>query len=1039
MTPRCEYAGSVEFEADETRPAADALVDEDPNGGVAIADEASEHAQGTWSTVSSAGLVVSLMCSLFVLNALGVADILRNTTPSGGDMGAHVWGPAYMRDHLLSEGRLVGWTPDWYAGFPAYHFYMVVPPLLIIWLNAGFHPLLALSATLVLAAVGVYVGPRIPSRLRVHAASLALVAVLFVWSVPYGPAFKVVTILGLTTFPVMAWAMARLMRAHEPIPALAPIAATVFLFDTNFTIYGGNIQSTLAGEFAFSISLALSLLALGLAARGMDTGRHRVVAAVVICLVALTHVIPVFFMVVALAVVALLRPGQRWYWPVVVIGGFAAGAVALSENVPLVAKVGVGVGVVALVVVMNILDDKLRPRALWLVLCGPIAACMAAFWLLPFYLRAPYFNDMGWERLEEWREAIFTAPMKVALPFAAVGLLLSIGRRERIGILFGALAVAAGVAVITMPESALWNARLLPFFYLSVYLAGAVGIGLVVRLAIAASAHPDEHGRWSFDLNTPAMFTAITLLAVGTLIGVSVPLRWLPGGSENESGEWHWLGLVSNSRSQIRVWAPWNYTGYEEKRSYREYHGMVQTMDELGQTNGCGRAMWEYNQDLDRYGTPMAPMLLPHWTDGCISSMEGLYFESSATTPFHFLNQSVLSDAPSRAQRDLPYRSFDINLGVAQLQTMGVRYYMALSDTAIAAADEHPDLELVAEAPPWRIYEVAHSELVEALSFEPVITTGPELAEGEDETIGSRFDEGWLSQAVEFYNDVPNFQAIPAEDGPSSWAEVTTLLPSDGVPLDPVEVTLRPDGIDNASITFDVDKTGVPVLVKISYFPNWKADGAAGPWRVGPNLMVVVPEETTVTMSYGYTSAEFLGYGVTLLGLLGLFGLFLLDRKNRPLTLVPASVKDVRKRRPEEPMVGDLLDPAHTESGTFGPASDEPHPQPDLHQLPPPRVAVAHDPTDRSDEHSSVPDQEWAPPRGRGSGDPAAPSTTGKASEAISVSAGAVIPPPIHPDFEDDFNRGEDLIPLDEERVNPSPMMIAAPVTESEGEGEEKT
>ena len=58
-------------------------------------------------------------------------------SPSGGDMGAHVWGPAFLRDHLLTEGRLSGWTPDWYAGFPAYQFYMVVPSLLIVALDVG--------------------------------------------------------------------------------------------------------------------------------------------------------------------------------------------------------------------------------------------------------------------------------------------------------------------------------------------------------------------------------------------------------------------------------------------------------------------------------------------------------------------------------------------------------------------------------------------------------------------------------------------------------------------------------------------------------------------------------------------------------------------------------------------------------------------------------------------------------------------------------------------------------------------------------------
>ena len=45
------------------------------------------------------------------------------------------------------------------------------------------------------------------------------------------------------------------------------------------------------------------------------------------------------------------------------------------------------------------------------------------------------------------------------------------------------------------------------------------------------------------------------------------------------------------------------------------------------------------------------------------------------------------------------------------------------------------------------------------------------------------------------------------------------------------------------SISFDVDQVGVPVLVRVSYFPNWKATGADGPYRVAPNFMVVVPDQ----------------------------------------------------------------------------------------------------------------------------------------------------------------------------------------------------
>src|SRR5438445_8348065 len=96
---------------------------------------------------------------LFVLVNLKPHLLLANNTPAGGDMGAHVWGPAYMRDHLLNHGRLTGWTPDWYAGFPAYEFYMVLP-------------------------------------------SLAIAILSYV--LPYGVAFKLVAVSGIVTLPVCA-------------------------------------------------------------------------------------------------------------------------------------------------------------------------------------------------------------------------------------------------------------------------------------------------------------------------------------------------------------------------------------------------------------------------------------------------------------------------------------------------------------------------------------------------------------------------------------------------------------------------------------------------------------------------------------------------------------------------------------------------------------------------------------------------------------------------------------------------------------------
>src|SRR5699024_9447410 len=144
--------------------------------------------------------------------------------------------------------------------------------------------------------------------------------------------------------------------------------------------------------------------------------------------------------------------------------------------------------------------------------------------------------------------------------------------------------------------------------------------------------------------------------------------------------------------------------------------------------DGCVRVFCEYQKDrLNSYGTTMAPMLLPYFTDGCIASQEGLYFESTPSVPIHFIVQSELSTRPSRPQRFVSWPDFDIERGIRHLQLLGVRYYGAITPEAIEAASDHPDLELIAQStgadgePAWHIYDVADAADVEPLRYEPVV------------------------------------------------------------------------------------------------------------------------------------------------------------------------------------------------------------------------------------------------------------------------------------------------------------------------------
>jgi len=359
------------------------------------------------------------------------------------------------------------------------------------------------------------------------------------------------------------------------------------------------------------------------------------------------------------------------------------------------------------------------------------------------------------------------------------------------------------------------------------------------------------------------------------LVMVGLPLRSLPFGNLGDDGVYRW-GPFSSSESNLGpYWVEYNFEGYEGRGPTAaggcssEYWDLVATMDRIGGSHGCGPALWEYEAGrLGSYGTPMAPMLLPYWTDRCIASMEGLYFEASATVPYHFLMQSELSTAPSRAQRDLPYSGLDVAAGVEHMRLMGVRYYMAFSESLIAEARAHEDLTEVAAEPPWVMFELADAPLVSPLAAEPVIVRG--VAED---------PARWLDVAVDFYGGypgsggtepeagfLPTTAVFPAAGGPDGWAEVS---PGDPRPVRSLEeVEVHDVSTTQNSISFRVDRAGTPVLVKASYFPNWQVDGAAGPYRVAPNFMVVVPDETRVTLSYGWTPVDVLASVITAIGVI---------------------------------------------------------------------------------------------------------------------------------------------------------------------------
>jgi hypothetical protein len=792
----------------------------------------------TWAALVAVGGVLLFLFWQFHVPSL----LFLNTTTAGGDTGSHVALPMYMEQHLLPHGRLTGWDNGWYDGFPAFSFYFPLPSLLVVVL----HKVLAL-----------FIGS----------------------TAAYNIAFKVVTALGSFALPVAAWAFGRLWGLRNPAAACLAVATLPFLFDRTFTIYGGNIASTLAGEYAFSLGLSLGLVFLGVLARGLKTGRHGGWAAALLALTGLCHLLPTLFVLGGAALLVLTHlsvRSLRYALPTLVVGGLLAG-----------------------------------------------------FWWIPFALRVQYTTDMGWQRLTDYLKILFPGGDQWVPVLAAAGAVLALvgavlarrRLRDNLGLFLTLLALISAAAVRFVPQAKIWNARFLPFWEFSLYLlagyavaeAGALIAGAVrtyrsgaasspVPVGSAPAADPsgdpaatptvgvplgwetpvrvDPRGRslrWSTPAVVPVLAVAVAAVFVGGPLGAFDRLGSDVGFSSLSSH----LGGGPAHASFVPDWIRWNYSGYQQKASYAEYNSLIQTMSSVGQRYGCGRAMWEYESEQNRFGTPEALMLLPYWTHDCIDSMEGLLFESASSTPYHFINQSELSVAPSDAMLGLPYGPVNVAEGIEHLQMLGVRYYMTFSPQIQAQASANPALRLVATSGPWPvqyttgsqtntvqrtwdIYEISGSDMVAPLAFEPAVVTG-------NVTPAKK----WLSLSTAWY-DTPARWSVPlAASGPSNWPRVP--VGDANPPRIPVPAARASHVVvSDDRISFDVDRTGSPVVVRTSYYPNWQVTGAKGPYRITPNLMVVIPTSTHVSLHYGWTPVD--GLGLLASGA-GLAGVVLLARR----------------------------------------------------------------------------------------------------------------------------------------------------------------
>tara|TARA_B100000686_G_scaffold173692_1_gene180877 strand:+ start:151 stop:2346 length:2196 start_codon:yes stop_codon:yes gene_type:complete len=685
-----------------------------------------------------------------ILILLRVDLIFLDNTPTGGDMGAHVVPIKYFIENFASNFKINGWSNDWFAGYPLYFFYFPFPAILTYLVNL---------------------------------------------IIPYGVAFKLMV---AGSIVLIVYSIEKLFRKEDYLFSHIGIAAgLMFALTESFTIYGGNLASTLAGQFSFTYSLGFANLAIYYISKSKHKYKFPI-SSIFLSLCLLSHLIPFI----------LYLPAYSIYW--------------LTKK------------------------EKIQFKLMSIF----IFLTMVTRFIVPLIYNLEFTTNMSYTPYTRIKDLI----KPDILPYTFLLFLFLLGRFnykklkeiKLFSIFEFYLLIFSIILYFYVPEGALWNGRLVPFFNLGIIIIffkildflindilqfqqGKLITKFILISAMFGSSYV-FYDKWiGFNKYRLFVLSIIFLSSLGIILFYSSLYKLFNFGL---------FVFIISSMSFLPHWVNWNFTGYEGKEDWKDIEALYSSLNKLPP----GRIMWEPNSDLNKYGTPMVLMTIPLFTDH--SSMEGLYFDSSITTPFHFIAVSGLAEKPSNPVGGLSYINNEFEKGVKYLEDFGIDYFISYTDSITDKAIANDQLNLLFVSEPFSVFKIK-TDKIELVKQR--IETFPRISFYERTSSSILRDteyENFFKKAYNNFRYLDEYRVIEIPSG------VNIKSSNDD------DLIISDLQISSNEIKFTTNKPNELHIIKVSYFPNWKINQGLGPYRISPSFMSIVPFENNVLLSFERVNIE---------------------------------------------------------------------------------------------------------------------------------------------------------------------------------------
>jgi len=335
--------------------------------------------------------------------------------------------------------------------------------------------------------------------------------------------------------------------------------------------------------------------------------------------------------------------------------------------------------------------------------------------------------------------------------------------------------------------------------------------------------------------------------------------------------------IIPNNPELAKRMAFGNFTGLEGLPYYEVVEQLILPLD-----GTPGRLANDLHPDNRILGSSRVFETVPALIDKPI--LEGGIVNSAIGSYYSYYIQSETSDNCAGFPPLVKPTTFNIDNATRHLELFNVKHFIARSPRTIHALNNHVDWSHLDEIDGWNLYELNTHDgnIVTIPKYEPIFVKTDNWKEN---SLDWLYNINALDQHFVFVkNNVHN--TISEEN---FYDLLTTIADNETNYYENLEVSenenKNPKIIEQTSskIVFKTSQIGLPHLIKMSYFPNWKVRGAEKVYMVSPGFMLVYPTQETVTLYYGKTLTDNIAYIISMLTLISAIVLLTIQKKKNSL------------------------------------------------------------------------------------------------------------------------------------------------------------